>query len=476
MKIESNRFAERSRDALQNPELQRALDSATGRLREQREAAFAEFGEGERLRERGRAIKHWTLARLDRYLDELASQVEARGGVVHWAADAREACEIVVGIVEERGGRRVVKGKSMTSEEIGLNDALEARGIECVETDLGEYVIQLAGEAPSHIIVPAIHKTLPEVTRLFRDEQIPLDGTDHRALAGAARKHLRKKFLAADVGITGVNFAVAATGSIAVVENEGNGRLSTSLPECHIALMGMEKVIPDLSSLAVFLRILARSATGQKMSSYVSLLSGPRRSHEEDGPEAFHLVILDNGRSRLLADPALREALHCIRCGACLNVCPVYRRSGGHAYGWVYPGPIGAAINPSLVGPEHAGTLPFASSLCGACRVACPVKIDIPALLLRQRAEVASRLGTVRSKWSMRVFRWVMANPGLYAALTRSVHWLARPWARDGWLKSAPGLEGWTRHRDLPLPDRRSFHTRWRERGAHGSGEWESHE
>jgi len=458
-------FADEARAALTDAKLQRALSGATARLREQRALAFAGFDAGDRLRDEARRIKLATLDRLDEHLARFAERLEERGGVVHWAADAAEARAIILGLIEARGARRVVKSKSMTSEEIDLGAALEAAGIESVETDLGEYIIQLAREAPSHIIVPAIHKTRGDVADLF----VRHHGTPRReepeALTAEARQRLRGTFLRAEVGITGANFAISEAGALAIVENEGNVRLTTGLPRCHIALVGMEKLIPDLSSLAVFLRVLARSATGQKMTSYVSLLSGPRRPDEEDGPDELHVVLLDNGRSRLLADPVLRESLACIRCGACLNACPVYEHAGGHAYGWVYPGPIGAVINPTLVGHERAGALPFASTLCGACREVCPVRIDLPHLLLAQRERVIRAGGrSARGSWAARIFAAVMARPGLYARLGCWVSWTTRGLARSGRIRWLPGLEAWTRDRDLPAPARRSFRALFEER------------
>jgi L-lactate dehydrogenase complex protein LldF len=467
MEVRSQYFAEGVRAALKDPQLQRALSEATGRLREQRAEAFASFPPGDALRAEARRIKLETLASLEQQLEIFAERFEARGGVLHRAADADEACRIVIDLVRARGGRLAVKSKSMTSEEIALNEALEAAGVETLETDLGEYIIQLAGEAPSHIIVPAIHKSVRDVAELFREHHGSDAGLRHEALTREARKRLREAFLRADVGITGANFAVAETGSLAIVENEGNVRMATSLPRLHIAVMGMEKVIPDLASLAVFLRILARSATGQKMTSYVSLVSGPRRSDEEDGPEELHLVVLDNGRSRLLADPELREALACIRCGACLNACPVYQHAGGHAYGWVYPGPIGAVINPSLVGHEKAGALPFASSLCGACREVCPVGIDLPRLLLAQRARVVESgrgPGGRAGRLLLGLYSALARRPFLYRGAARLARWATRPWVRGDAIPRLPGLGAWTRTRDLPAPARRSFRERWEER------------
>ncbi len=463
MKVTANRFAAQAREALEDSELQRALDVATRRLSLARRDAFAEFPLGEALRAQAREIKKRTLDALDHHLDELAASIERRGGVVHWASDAAEAQEIILGLARERAARVAVKSKSMTTEEIGLNEALVAAGVEPVETDLGEYIIQIARDAPSHIIAPAIHMTKDQISDLFQREHGTPRRERHEELTREARSLLRAKFLEADIGITGANFAVAETGTIAIVENEGNVRLSTSLPACHIAVMGMEKVIPDMESLGVFLRILARSATGQKMSSYVSLITGPRREREEDGPTEFHLVILDNGRSEMLADPKLREALTCIRCGACLNVCPVYSRAGGHAYGWVYPGPIGAVVSPSLLGHANARPLPFASSLCGACADVCPVKIDLPHLLLAQREKIIQAAIT---SWTervvVRVFGLITRSAARYRAVSRITRWLSPLFTRRGRVHWAPGLSPWIRTRDFPALSRETFRQRWR--------------
>ncbi|MCP4657445.1 MAG: lactate utilization protein, partial [bacterium] len=351
----------------------------------------------------------------------------------------------------------------------GLNEALEVTGVEVVETDLGEYIIQLAGERPSHIIAPSIHKSREDVTELFVEKLGSPRLERHEELTQEARRHLRESFRRADLGISGVNFAVAETGTIAIVENEGNARMATSLPRVHVAIMGMEKVIPDLPALAVFLKLLARSATGQAMSSYVSLLTGPRREGEADGPEDFHLIVLDNGRSRLLADPRLRESLYCIRCGACLNACPVYRHAGGHAYGWAYSGPIGAVITPTLVGHARASALPFASSLCGACREVCPVRIDLPGLLLEQRRKVVDETpgaGRRIERILTRLFVAVMASERRYRWMTRMLTWVSRPFVRRGRSWRPPGISGWTRFRDLPAPPRKSFRERFRKREA----------
>jgi L-lactate dehydrogenase complex protein LldF len=465
MRVSSDRFSENARRALADRKLQDALTKATVRFMGVRADAFAKYPEGDALRDHARRIKERTLAELDRYLGQLADSVHRAGGTVHWAADAAEAREIIVGLAQRYQARLAVKSKSMTTEEIDLNEALAEAGVEPVETDLGEYIIQLAQEAPSHLIAPAIHKSREDVTDLFVEMLGSPRLARHEELTHEARRHLREKFRRADMGITGVNFAIAETGSLVIVENEGNIRLSTSLPRVHVALMGMEKVIPDLASLAVFLKILARSATGQKMSSYVSVITGPRREGEEDGPEAFHLVVLDNGRSRLLRDPRLRESLYCIRCGACLNACPVYRHAGGHAYGWVYSGPIGSVITPSLVGHERAAELPFASSLCGACRDVCPVRINIPHLLLEQRRKIVSgEDGVPRRPWEqrmMRLFAYVMSSPSRYRIASRWSYWLSRPFVRNGVMPHPPGLSAWSRFRDFPAPAKDTFRDRW---------------
>jgi L-lactate dehydrogenase complex protein LldF len=473
MQISTERFSANVLRALDDDHLQGALARASGRFQASRAAAFEVFPEGDELRDLARAIKAHTIAHLDRYLDELAGAVEAKGGEVHWAADAAEARRIVVELARRHGARRAVKSKSMTTEEIELNEALEEAGVETVETDLGEYILQLAGETPGHIIAPAIHKTREDVTELFAEKLGSPRLERHEDLALEARRHLREVFRRADFGISGVNFAVAETGTVAIVENEGNARLATSLPEVHVAVMGMEKVVPDLAALAVFLKILARSATGQKMSSYVSLVTGARREGEEDGPAHFHLVVVDNGRSRLLADPALRESLYCIRCGACLNVCPVFRHAGGHSYGWVYSGPIGAVITPSFVGRGRAAELPFASSLCGACREVCPVRIDLPKLLLEQRRKVVAEAAATPpppagrrrgERLAVRAFAFVMSSARRYRWASRLFSWGSRLFPRKkGWWRP-PGVGGWTRLRDLPVPARRTFSERFRSR------------
>jgi L-lactate dehydrogenase complex protein LldF len=388
MEPRCDQFFNLSREALQDPHLQEALRSVDRQLRALRDAAFKALGNGEELREAARAIRDHTLDHLDQYLVQLEENVAKLGGTVHWAEDAKAARLIVEQLALTRGVRRIVKGKSMVSEEIDLNRGLEAHGLDVVETDLGEFIIQLAHEPPSHLVGPAIHKTKGQIAQLFCDALDAPFMDEPEKMTFFARKTLREKFLKADMGITGANFIVAQTGAVILLENEGNIRLSTAIPRIHVALTGIEKVVPTWKDLAVLLKLLPRSTTGQKLCSYVSMFLGSKRPLEPDGAEEFHLILLDNGRSRILADRQFRQSLRCIRCGACLNTCPVYLKAGGHAYGWVYSGPIGSILTPQLLKERHvASSLPFASTLCGACSSICPVKIDIPGILteLRQR-------------------------------------------------------------------------------------------
>jgi L-lactate dehydrogenase complex protein LldF len=450
------------RAALSDVQLRGALRQATTLFGDRRQTALASVRDWEGARERARAIKDDTLLHLDHYLEQFTANAERAGARVHWARDAGEACEIIGRIAEDRGARTVVKSKSMASEEIHLNAALARRGIEPIETDLGEYIIQLAGETPSHIVVPAIHKTRAQIAALFTEKLGIAPSDDPAALTAVARRALRRSFAEADVGISGVNFAVAETGTILILENEGNARLTTSLPKTHIALMGIEKVIPRFADLEVFLQLLPRSGTGQILTAYQSLLTGAKRRPEDEGPDELHIVLLDNGRSRMLAAPVTRQSLACIRCGACLNACPVYRQIGGHAYAAVYPGPIGAILTPQLIGIERAAHLPYASSLCGACRDVCPVKIDIPAVLLHLRAQVIEQHAG-KTRWLERLlFR-------AYVAV------MARPWAYEWAMRVAralhirPPLRAWTKWRDLRPLAPRSFREQWR-RGLEKEG------
>ncbi|MDR7422047.1 MAG: LutB/LldF family L-lactate oxidation iron-sulfur protein [Armatimonadota bacterium] len=449
--------------ATADPVLRRQLGEAVAVFRRQRAAAVAELPEWEALRRAGAAIKDEALVSLDACLLRLESRIVERGGAVHWAADAAEARRIVLDLARARGVRLAVKSKSMTTEEIHLNPALEAAGVRVVETDLGEYVAQLAGETPSHIVAPILHKPASAVADLFAAKLGAPRFERPEEMALFARRRLRADFLAADMGISGVNFAVAETGTLVVVENEGNARLTVSRPRVHVAVMGIEKVVPRLADLGVLLRLLPRSATGQRASVYVSLLTGPRRPGEPDGPDELHLVLLDNGRTRLLADPELREALRCIRCGACLNACPVYERAGGHAYGSVYSGPIGAVITPVLEGLDRAAELPFASSLCGACAEVCPVRIDLPRMLLELRAR-AVRAGQTRpaDRAFARAWTFAMGSRRRLRVLVGLGRLAQRLLARGGRIERLPGpLAGWTDHRSAPMLAPRAFLDAW---------------
>ena len=451
------RFRAAAGRALEDGHTQPALDAATGRLRDARLAAWGLLPDVEELRERGREIKQRTIDDLDRYLGEFSRALEARGGHVHFAATAGEAADTIRDICRRSGARLVAKSKSMASEEIRLNEALERDGLRVVETDLGEYILQLAGEHPAHIIAPAIEKTAVEVAALLG----AVDGSELRPeleeLTAAARRQLRAVFETADVGITGANFAVAETGSIVLVTNEGNGRLVSALPRTHVVILGMERLVPTTRDLGVLLRLLARSATGQKLTTYTTVLTGPRRSGEQDGPDELHVIVLDNGRSQLRRG-RYREMLNCIRCGACLNVCPVYRKSGGDAYGPVYSGPMGAVLVPLLVGLEHAPSLPHASSLCGACAEACPVKIPLHELLLDLRRDlVAERVAPFWERMAFRLWALAWSTPLGYRLSTAAARFGAPLAGR----LPGPG-RAWASQRTLPPLARRRFRDRRR--------------
>jgi len=458
-------FLAASDDALADPRLQQILGQLGDTLGRRNREAWDALPGSDLIRERARAIKDGALAELDKHLLALEASVKARGGHVHFADDGAEACRTVVEVIRQRQATKVVKSKSMTSEEIHLNHALAAAGIEAVETDLGEYIIQLAEHRPSHIVAPAIHLSAEQIAEILSKpagERLPVE---REALARFARRELRQKFAAAEVGISGANFAIAETGSIVLVTNEGNGRLTCALPKCHIAIMGIEKVIPRLADLPYFLKVLARAATGQKLSIYTQLITGARRAGELDGPEAFHLVILDNGRTRILGGP-LRESLFCIRCGACLNACPIYRSVGGHAYGGVYAGPIGAVLTPLYDGLAANHHLPHASSLCGACQAACPVKIQIPEMLIRLREQLHQEPGEGSRGEALGYWLWsrTVKSPWLYRLAT----WLAtrtigRSKRANPWIRRLPGrLGGWTQSRDFPAPAAERFRDWWK--------------
>ena len=460
------RFDHNAREALADGRLRSALRKATGQFGERRRAAIEDFGQEEwqALRERGRVLKDEALASLDVLLERFAVHATAAGTHVHWARDAREACELVAGIATAAGAKAVVKAKSMTTEELRLDEHLTQRGFESVETDLGEWIVQLAGEVPSHIIVPAIHRSKESIAELFHERLGTDPGADVVALTAAARQALRPKFLAADLGVSGVNFAIAETSSILILENEGNARLTTTLPRVHVAVMGIEKVIARLADLPVFLRLLPRAGTGQRLTSYQSLLTGPGGRDGGEGPAELHVVILDNGRSRMLSRAVTRQALACIRCGACLNVCPVYQNVGGHAYGSVYPGPIGAVITPQLAGLDRAAALPFASTLCGACRDVCPVAIDIPALLLDLRSQVVSQSKPARRLERLAFALWSVVVRGRrrFEFATALARFAQRFLITGGRIRSGPFALGvWTKGRDPRPFAKDSFRALW---------------
>ena len=467
-------FPEAARTALGDAQLRRNLAKATGTIRAKRAQVVAELPDWAELRAAGAAIKDQVLANLDGYLVQLEEQVTARGGVVHWARDAVEANRIVTDLVLAAGADQVVKVKSMATQEIGLNEALAGAGIAAWETDLAELIVQLGHDTPSHILVPAIHRNRAEIREIFLREMAkvglpaPPDLTDEpRALAEAARLHLRRKFLEAKVAVSGANFAVAETGTLAVVESEGNGRMCLTLPRVLITVMGIEKLVPTWRDLEVFLQLLPRSSTGERMNPYTSMWTGV---HAGDGPAEFHLVLLDNGRTATLADPQGRSALRCIRCSACLNVCPVYERTGGHAYGSVYPGPIGAVLSPQMTGVADNASLPFASTLCGACYDVCPVAIDIPQMLVHLRSRVvedkrgASRVPTPEQA-VMASAAWTMDSPVRWAGALRAAR-LGRLLGRRRRTISSlpPPLSAWTGTRDVPLPPTQTFRDWWARR------------
>jgi L-lactate dehydrogenase complex protein LldF len=452
--------------ALRDSQLRRNLTKATSHIRAKREGVVGEVPDWPELRRAGRAIKDSSLVALDRHLTLFESAVVAAGGVVHWANDGNEACTIVADIARSHGVDELVKVKSIATDEIKLNEALASAGVRAVETDLAELIIQLGDDVQSHILVPAIHKNRAEIRDLFARELDLPDLTDEpAALAEAARLHLRRKFLSARMGVSGANFAVAETGTVAVVESEGNGRMCTTLPEVLVTVMGIEKLVPSWRDMEVFLQLLPRSSTGERMNPYTSFWTGVRPG---DGPREFHLVLLDNGRTDVLADQVGRQALRCIRCSACLNVCPVYARTGGHAYESVYPGPIGAILTPQLAGLESGRSLPFASSLCGACYEVCPVEIDIPRVLVHLRSRVVDSEPWWRAeKAAMRAMYRAFSSARAFERAQAAARLGSRPLSRHGRIGRLPWpLSGWTDTRDLPEPPRETFRDWWRRERA----------
>ncbi len=462
----SRRFKENVREAMADQSLQKALRAAGGGFVAKRSAAAGAVPEFEAIRDAGRDLKNHVLGHLDLYLAEYEGKVTAAGGHVHWAETAEDMRRIVLDICRKAGARTVNKGKTMISEEAGINGFLEDNGITPVETDLGEYIIQLRHEHPSHIIAPAIHVPAEEVETLFREKHthLPADRNldDLSTLLSEARTILRKKYFEAEVGITGANMLIAETGQSVIVTNEGNGDLSQSLPKVHIVLASLEKIVPTLEDAATVLRLLARSATGQEMSVYTTFSSGPRRAEDPDGPEEYHVVLLDNGRTEMVGTE-FQEMLRCIRCGACMNHCPVYQAVGGHAYGWVYPGPMGAVLTPSLIGVEEGGLLPNASTFCGRCEAVCPMRIPLPKMMRHWRErEFERNLAPKAARYGIRLWAFFAERPALYRLATRAAMFvLGKLGGKRGRFAKLPLAGGWTDHRDFPAPEGETFMAAW---------------
>ncbi|MEO5861828.1 MAG: LutB/LldF family L-lactate oxidation iron-sulfur protein [Burkholderiales bacterium] len=458
MHVASMHFKSKSSIQLDNEHFQKNMRRFGRGFVDKRAAAVAQLDIFEDLRESGKTIRNRGLENLDAYLITFEQMAKARGAIVHWAEKAHDVNRIVIEIAQANGVTKIVKSKSMVSEESGLNHALKAVGIEAIETDLGEYIVQLAKEPPSHLIAPAIHKSKEDVAELFQQHHNLPYKLDIPALTQEARQILRPHFLSATMGISGGNFLIAETGSVALVTNEGNGRMVTTLPKIHVAITGIEKVLPTLDDFSTIMRLLPRSATGQSISNYVTLLTGPKGKDDTDGPEQFHVILVDSGRSAMLGTE-MQEALRCIRCGACMNHCPVYQNIGGHSYGWVYPGPIGAVLTPNFVGLENALDLPQAATLCNACGIVCPVKIPLPDLMrhLREK-QIVQKLRPLSERLSINVWRFLATHARLYAFATQVAARVGkRLGGADAVIHSLPGLDGWTKGRDMPAPAGKTF-------------------
>lgn len=466
IRITDQSYEERIEREVQNIFMRESIASAQGRFRSGRQKATEELGDWEEWRELGEEIRTHTINHLDYYLDELSTQVEARGGHVFFARDAAEANAYVENIIREKEAKKVVKSKSMVTEEIGLNEAIEQAGATVVETDLGEWILQLDNDYPSHIVTPALHLNRDQIQETFHEKRGYDQTNDPEELALFAREQLRHDFLTADVGITGCNFAVAESGTVTLVTNEGNARMATTLPKTQITVMGMERIVPTWEEMEVLVGLLTRSAVGAKLTSYITALTGPKRSEEEDGPEEFHLVIVDNGRSKILGTE-FQSALHCIRCAACINACPVYRHIGGHAYGSIYPGPIGAVLTPLLDGYENHKDLPFASTLCAACTDACPVKIPLHEHLIRHRENIV-KLGMApkMEKVAMKGYVEWATHPAAYKLSTSLARVSLKPWTKDEQITNGPSVLGkWTNARNFPAPPKTTFRQWFKKRG-----------
>ncbi|MEH6628374.1 MAG: LutB/LldF family L-lactate oxidation iron-sulfur protein [Motiliproteus sp.] len=463
MQINSPNFKESSRIALEDVNLQKALGNLRDGFPVKRANAVSRMPEFEQLRDEAKDLKNHIIANMDFYLEQFESNVLKSGGHVHWARDAEEARKAILDICRNADAKTITKGKSMVSEEINLNEYLEENGVTPVETDLGEYILQLRGDHPSHIIAPAIHLNLADVSDIFHEKHGTPRTEDPAELMQEAREMLRKQFVAADVGITGANFCVAETGSTIIVTNEGNGDLTQTLPKVHVVITTIDKVVPTLEDMTLFLRLLARSATGQEFTVYNTLSTGPKREDDQDGPEEFHVVLLDNGRSEMIGTD-FQDMLRCIRCSACMNHCPVYGSVGGHAYGWVYPGPMGSVLTPKLIGIDKAGHLPNASTFCGKCESVCPVKIPLPKLMRHWRErEFEQHLSPKGFRFGIGVWAYFARRPALYRWLARASSLsLKLMGGKKNRIRSLPLKNGWTLWRDLPAPQGGTFIDQWK--------------
>lgn len=470
IKLGDTPYDERVQEGLHNDFMRQAVTSAQGRFRSGKQQRAEELGNWEDWRSLGEEIRTHTLENIDFYLQQLSDQVAERGGNVYFAETPEEANNYIRNVVKKKNGKKVAKTKSMVTEELGLNEALQKDGVDIVETDLGEWILQLDEDPPSHIVTPAIHKDKESIKRTFTEKRGYKKSDDPEELAAFAREQLRQEFLSADIGITGCNFAVAESGAITLVTNEGNAEMVTALPDTQITVMGMERLVPTWEEMEVLVSLLTRSAVGQNLTSYITAITGPRLEDEIDGPDDYHLVIVDNGRSNILGTE-FQSALHCIRCAACINVCPVYRQVGGHAYGSIYPGPIGAVITPLLDGYEDHKELPYASSLCAACTEACPVKIPLHEQLIRHREIIVEReeMGAASEKIAMQGFAQWASNPAAYKLSSKMARTALKPWTKGEKVTNGPGpLKGWTDTRDFPAPSKQSFRAWFKDRQKGG--------